>query len=62
MPQNQPESNEVKRLNVILERTLHDRFKAATAAQGKRMTDVLLAFIRDYVERHGVKPSRERRR
>ncbi len=61
MPQNQPE-DEVKRLNVILKRALHDQFKAATAAQGTNMTDVLLAFIQDYVQRHGVTQRKERRR
>ena len=31
---------------------LHNAFKAATAARGENMTDVLLAFITDYVALH----------
>lgn len=42
---------EVKRLNMNVPKDLHDAFKAATAAQGQQMTDVLMDFIRDYVER-----------
>jgi hypothetical protein len=34
------------------------RFKAATAAQGKNMSDVLIDFIADYVQKHGVAPVR----
>ena len=37
-------------LNVAAPR--HNQFKAATAAQGKNMTDVLLKFIRTYVTQH----------
>jgi hypothetical protein len=48
----------VKRMNLNLEVSLHDAFKAATAAQGKNMTDVLIDFIADYVEKHGVAPVR----
>ena len=42
---------EVKRLNMNVPRDLHDAFKAATAAEGKQMTDVLLEFIVNYVDR-----------
>lgn len=31
---------------------LHDAFKASTAAQGKKMTDVLIQFIQEYVQKH----------
>ena len=47
-----PRSNlqpEIKRMNINVEVRLHDRFKAATAAQGKNMTDVLMEFIQKYV-------------
>ncbi|MGA9766501.1 MAG: plasmid partition protein ParG [Rhodomicrobium sp.] len=50
---------EVKRLNMNVPRELHDAFKAATAAEGKQMTDVLMEFIRDYVER---RPAGQQRR
>jgi hypothetical protein len=43
---------QVKRMNLNVEADLHDAFKAATAAQGKNMTDVLLQFIEGYVEKH----------
>jgi hypothetical protein len=39
-----------KRMNLNVEANLHDAFKASTAAQGKKMTDVLLEFIREYVQ------------
>ena len=38
-------------LNVPIE--LHNAFKAATAAQGQNMTDVLMEFIQNYVDKHG---------
>jgi hypothetical protein len=46
---NQPK---VKRMNINVEASLHDAFKAATAAQGKDMTTVLMQFIEQYVEKH----------
>lgn len=48
-PKQQPE---VKRMNINVQTQLHDQFKAATAAKGQNMTDVLLEFIKEYVERH----------
>jgi hypothetical protein len=54
-----PRIMEVKRLNMNVPRDLHDAFKAATAAEGKQMTDVLMDFIRKYVEQH--QPERLRR-
>jgi len=41
-----------KRMNLNMETNLHDAFKASTAAQGKKMTDVLIEFIREYVQKH----------
>lgn len=41
-----------KRMNLNVEANLHDAFKAATAAEGKKMTDVLIEFIQRYVENH----------
>ncbi len=46
----------IKRMNLNVDIALHDAFKAATAAQGKKMTDVLVEFIRQYVQEHGVQP------
>ena len=54
-----PQPMEVKRLNMNVPRDLHDAFKAATAAEGKQMTDVLMDFIRKYVEQR--QPERLRR-
>ena len=39
-------------MNLNVEVKLHNDFKAVTAAQGKSMTDVLLEFIREYVQKH----------
>ena len=52
----------VKRMNINVEVSLHDAFKAATAAQGENMTDVLLEFIKDYVVKNGVVPKKKGRR
>lgn len=52
----------VKRMNLNVPVELHDSFKAATAAQGENMTDVLLRFIEDYVAKNGVAPKKKGRR
>jgi ParG len=52
----------VKRMNINVEVSLHDAFKAATAAQGENMTDVLMKFIEDYVAKHGLEPKKKARR
>ena len=44
----------VKRVNVNLEVSLHNAFKAATAARGENMTDVLMQFIADYVAKNSA--------
>jgi len=43
---------EIKRMNMNIQADLHDAFKSATAAEGKKMTDVLLEFIQEYVKQH----------
>ena len=48
-----------KRMNLNVETNLHDAFKAATAAEGKKMTDVLIEFIKEYVEKHPAHPSKK---
>jgi hypothetical protein len=55
-----PEQNEVKRLNLNVPVELHNGFKAATAARGLNMTDVLLEFIRSYVAKNAAKPKGRR--
>lgn len=45
-------------LNVPVE--LHNAFKAATAAKGANMTDVLMEFIKSYVVKHSPKKGRQR--
>ena len=52
----------IKRMNLHIEAPLHSAFKAATAAQGKNMTDVLLEFIEKYVAQHGLQPIKKGRR
>ncbi len=44
----------LKRMNINVKPSLHDAFKAATAAHGDNMTDVLLEFIRNYVAKNGL--------
>jgi hypothetical protein len=46
-------------LNVPIE--LHSSFKSVTAGQGKNMTDVLLEFIQNYVEKNSPKPKGRRK-
>jgi hypothetical protein len=48
----------VKRMNLNVEVNLHNSFKAATAAQGKNMTDVLIEYIEQYVTKHSPQPAR----
>jgi ParG len=52
---------EIKRLNINLELSLHNAFKAATAARGENMTDVLLEYIRKYVDSYGITPKKKGR-
>ena len=54
------EQSKVKRMNLNVEVELHNRFKAATAAQGLNMTDVLMAHIQSYVDKHAAKPKGRR--
>jgi hypothetical protein len=46
-------------LNVPIE--LHNAFKAATAARGQNMTDILLEFIESYVAKHAPRPKGRQR-
>ncbi len=52
---------EIKRLNINLELSLHNAFKAATAARGENMTDVLLEYIGEYVDSYGITPKKKGR-
>ncbi len=36
-----------------IDQKLHDEFKAATATQGRKMTEVLVEFIQEYVLKYG---------
>jgi ParG len=56
------EKKDVKRMNINVEASLHDAFKAATAARGENMTDILMKFIEDYVAKSGVAPKKKGRR
>lgn len=51
----------MKRMNVNLEATLHDRFKATAAAQGRQMTEILVEFIEGFL-RDSEKPKRRQPR
>ena len=52
---------ELKRMNLNVPLDLHNAFKSATAAQGKNMTDVLLEFIQEYVNKHATNPKGRRK-
>ncbi|HUD14073.1 MAG TPA: plasmid partition protein ParG [Terracidiphilus sp.] len=52
----------IKRMNINVEVSLHNAFKAATAAQGVDMTTVLLDFIQDYVAKSKSAPSKPKGR
>jgi predicted HicB family RNase H-like nuclease len=45
----EPDESKVKRMNLNVPIELHNAFKVSTAAQGKNMTDILIAFIQQYV-------------
>ena len=49
-------------MNLNVPADLHNTFKSVTAAQGQNMTDVLLGFIRQYVDRHNITQTKGRRR
>jgi len=50
-------------VNINLEVSLHNAFKAASAAQGVDMTTVLQQFIESYVAKYGsVTPKQKSRR
>ena len=52
----------LKRLNVNISEQLHRRFKAAAAANGLEMTDLILEWIQKYVDKNGlVVPKKSRR-
>ncbi len=55
------EQEKVKRMNLNVPVGLHNSFKAATAAQGLNMTDVLLEFIQSYVAKNSTKQPKGRR-
>lgn len=39
-------------MSLAIDRKLHDAFKKAAASEGKKMTHVLIEFIRRYVKQH----------
>ena len=51
-----------KKMNLNVAVKLHNDFKAVTAAQGKSMTDVLLEFIQEYVEKHRAAAAKKGKR
>ena len=57
----QPQEQVVKRMNLNVPIDLHNAFKSTTAAQGQNMTDVLLEFIQNYVEKHSQKQKGRRK-
>ena len=51
-----------KKMNLNVEVKLANDFKAATATQGKSMTDVLLEFIQQYVIKNSSSKPKGRRK
>jgi metal-responsive CopG/Arc/MetJ family transcriptional regulator len=56
-----PEETQVKRMNLNVPVELHNSFKSVTASQGQNMTDVLMEFIREYVEKYTSKQKGRRK-
>jgi hypothetical protein len=56
------EGTGLKRVNVNIEVSLHNAFKAATAAKGTDMTVVLQQFIESYVAKFGIATQKKGRR
>jgi hypothetical protein len=48
-------------MSLAITRELHDAFKAAAASEGKKMTHVLIEFIKRYVKQHppAARPSKK---
>ncbi len=55
-------SGVIKRVNINIPSELHNSFKAAAAAQGLEMTEVLMAYIESYVAKHGYAPQKKKGR
>ncbi len=58
------DEHKVKRMNLNVNVSLHAAFKSATAARGENMTDILMKFIEDYVNKHtsaALKPAKKGR-
>jgi hypothetical protein len=47
-----PARKEYYRMSFAIDRELHDAFQAAAASEGKKMTHVILEFIKRYVKQH----------
>lgn len=58
---NNVDGQKVKRMNLNVPVELHNSFKAATAAQGLNMTDVVMDFIRNYVAKSAPRPKGRRK-
>jgi hypothetical protein len=61
-PIKKKEGTGIKRMNVNLEVSLHNSFKAATAAQGVDMSTVIVGFIQHYVAKYESAPKPKSRR
>ena len=51
-PMKRSTPKEYYRMSIVIDPELHSAFKAATAAQGKQMSEVIVEFIRNYVKTH----------
>ena len=57
-----PEEPEVKRMNLNVPVELHNSFKSVAASQGQNMTDVLMEFIKEYIDKHSSQKQKGRRK
>ena len=48
-------------MSLIIDPQVHHAFKLATAVEGKEMSEVLIQFIKEYVQKHPVvvRPARK---
>lgn len=52
MKATEPGTKQTKRMNLNVDAKLHNAFKIAAVMQGRDMTEVLIEFIKQYVQKH----------
>jgi predicted HicB family RNase H-like nuclease len=65
MKATEPGTKQTKRMNLNVDAKLHNAFKIAAVMEGQSMTDVLIDFIKQYVQKYypqGIDPTKKGRR